>query len=125
MLGWIETPQLSTCADLDSHLFTSFDCDPFGRPCTAPDIKAEKDRDDSDWGGPETITVVETNSAHGVYNHYVYIYGEGVSYVGSKAHVSAYSDQGLLSTVAVEDGPTTAPGVSSNWLFWHTFRYPI
>jgi hypothetical protein len=90
--------------------------------CSSGGHKITLDRDDIDWGGPETMTITETGGASSVYHHYVYIYSDPGTYVGSLAQVSLYTDRGLNQTISVEDGPTTAPGVQSNWRFWHTFR---
>eukprot|EP00042_Codosiga_hollandica_P044966 m.450060 g.450060 ORF g.450060 m.450060 type:complete len:658 (+) comp56908_c0_seq3:1313-3286(+) len=122
VLSWIEQPQISTCSDLDSHIYSTFCHAYYARAsCSSNGHSITLDRDDTQWGGPETMTVTESNGATSVYNHYVYIYNDPASFVGSMAQVSFFTERGLNMTISVEAGPTTVPGVRSNWRFWHTF----
>ena len=35
--------------------------------------------------------------------------------------MTLYDQSGYVASIQVESGPTTAPGVKSDWRFWHTF----
>ncbi len=126
MLSWLESPKIDAYRDLDSHLYATFGCETYYqvKSCSSGKHSVVLDRDDVDYGGPETITVTETGGAGAVYNHFVYGYSYPNSFVGSHAQVTLFDQYGVSKVLTVEEA-TKSPDFDPRWRFWHTFRFAV
>ncbi len=115
VLSWGSDPE-----DLDAHLWVPLSSGGYYEvyfddegSCTA-EPWACLDVDDTDGGGPETITI--TQELSGTYSYAVHWYGGTGSWAGSGAVVTVYDSNGPLRTYYAPDDTTFGEG---SW--WYVF----
>lgn len=104
VMSWTESIQ-NGVKDVDSYLKVPGVQRPVYYGNLAPDQNAKLDVDDTDWSGPETVTIYTQLS--GTYTYYVDNYSDRCekTWLGkSKVLIQVYGESGLLKTYRVPAG---------------------